>query len=207
MNAQAPNRGSWRLYDEPDLPAPLAAALSAFVEHGYHGTTVRGIAARANLSVPGLYHHYPSKQALLIGLTDAVMNELLTRTRQADREAGDSPLDRFDAVVESLLLFHMHRREQAFIGSTEIRSMEPLARHNFVALRDQQQEMLDAIVRQGVQDGVFGTPHPDDASRAVVTMCVAVSGWYRPDGPLSVRELVDRYRSIARNMVGVPARR
>lgn len=41
------------------MPVPLAAALDTFAEHGYH-STVQGIASRANLSVPGLYHHYPS---------------------------------------------------------------------------------------------------------------------------------------------------
>ena len=58
----------------------LAAALEAFAEHGYHGTTVREIASRAGLSVPGLYHHYPSKQSLLQGLSELTMSELLDRS-------------------------------------------------------------------------------------------------------------------------------
>ncbi|NED61333.1 helix-turn-helix transcriptional regulator, partial [Streptomyces sp. SID10244] len=62
--------GEWRDYGEPELPVPLAAALAAFAEQGYHGTSVREIASRANLSVPGLYHHYPSKQSLLQGLLE-----------------------------------------------------------------------------------------------------------------------------------------
>ncbi len=42
----------------------LLAALECFVERGYHGTTIRQIANRAGVSVPGLYHHYASKLAL-----------------------------------------------------------------------------------------------------------------------------------------------
>ncbi len=80
--------GGWRDYGEPELPVPLAAALAAFAEQGYHGTSVREIAARANLSVPGLYHHYPSKQSLLQGLLERTMTDLLARSEAAIARGG-----------------------------------------------------------------------------------------------------------------------
>ena len=203
MTVEGTQRGSsWREYTDQGLSKVLAAALAAFVEKGYDGASIREIASRAGLSVPGLYHHYPSKQALLVGLTNAVMRELLDRSHAAVAEAGPTPGERFDAVIESLLRFHMYRREQAFVASRETRSMEPESRKAYIALRDEQQEMLDDIVREGVAAGLFRTPFPEDASRAVVTMCVAVSTWYREDGPLSPYELVERYLAIARSTVG-----
>ena len=198
----AQRSSSWREYTDQGLSKVLAAALAAFVEKGYDGASIREIASRAGLSVPGLYHHYPSKQALLVGLTNVVMRDLLDRSRAAVSEAGPTPGERFDAVIESLLRFHMFRREQAFVASRETRSMEPESRQAYIALRDEQQEMLDDIVRDGVAAGHFRTPFPQDASRAVVTMCVAVSTWYREDGPLSPDELVERYLAIARSAVG-----
>ncbi|QBJ96099.1 TetR/AcrR family transcriptional regulator [Rhodococcus sp. ABRD24] len=194
--------GSWRQYGDSTLPGPLAAALALFAERGYEGASIREIAGRAGLSVPGLYHHYPSKQALLVALTRVIMADLLDRSRRALAESGPSPREQFDAVVESLLRFHMFRREQAFVASTEMRSMEPAARAEYVALRDQQQRMLDAIVRAGVRSGDFASPYPEDASRAVATMCIAVASWYRPDGELGPNELVERYSAIARGAVG-----
>lgn len=193
---------TWRDYGPPDLPAPLAAALTVFVENGYHGTTVREIAGRAGLSVPGLYHHYPSKQSLLQGLAELTMAELLGRSEEALAGAGDDPVDRFDALVESLLRFHMYRRAQAFVGSTEIRSMDPAYRAVYVGHRDRQQRMLDEAVQAGVDAGVFATPYPRDAARALATMCVGVSTWYRPGGPLEPDELVARNLELARDLVG-----
>lgn len=194
--------GSWRLYGDAALPGPLAAALELFAERGYEGSSIREIAARAGLSVPGLYHHYPSKQSMLVALTQVIMTDLLDRSRRALAEAGPLPREQFDAVVESLLRFHMFRREQAFVASTEMRSMEPEGRAEYVAMRDEQQRMLDAVILAGVQAGDFGTPYPGDASRAVATLCVAVASWYRPDGPLSPDEVVERYSTIARGAVG-----
>ncbi|GAB36824.1 TetR/AcrR family transcriptional regulator [Gordonia otitidis] len=194
--------GRWRDFGEPELPVPLAAALAAFAEHGYHGTSVREIAARANLSVPGLYHHYPSKQSLLQGLLERTMTDLLTRSEEAVTEAGPEPVDQFDAVVESLLRFHMYRREQAFVGSTEIRSLDSSYKQTYIGLRDRQQRMVDEIVFAGVDAGDFRTRYPKDAARAVTTICVGVSTWFKPDGELGPDELIARNLDLSRATVG-----
>ena len=194
--------GRWRDFGEPELPVPLAAALAAFAEHGYHGTSVREIAARANLSGPGLSHHYPSKQSLLPGLLERTMTDLLTRSEQAVTEAGPEPVDQFDAVVESLLRFHMYRREQAFVGSTEIRSLDSSYKQTYIGLRDRQQRMVDEIVFAGVDAGDFRTRYPKDAARAVTTICVGVSTWFKPDGELGPDELIARNLDLSRATVG-----
>ncbi len=197
--------GGWRDYGEPELPVPLAAALAAFAEQGYHGTSVREIAARANLSVPGLYHHYPSKQSLLQGLLERTMTDLLARSEAAIVEAGPEPIRQFDAVVESLLRFHMYRREQAFVGSTEIRSLDDNYRPTYIGHRDLQQRMVDVIVFAGVETGEFTTEYPKDAARAVATMCVGVSTWFKLDGLLGPDELIARNLQMARALVGYRA--
>ncbi|MFM9377173.1 TetR/AcrR family transcriptional regulator [Gordonia sp. VNK21] len=192
---------SWREYGPVDLPSPLAAALAAFAEHGYHGTSVRDIAARAGLSVPGLYHHYPSKQSLLQGLCEITMMDLLRRSQEALDEAGQDPVRRFDALTESLLRFHMFRREQAFVASTEIRSLDAGYREIYVGHRDRQQRMIEGVVDAGVEAGVFTTGYPKDAARALATMAVGVSTWFTPSGPLTADELVRRNLQIAHDMV------
>lgn len=120
-------------------------------------------------------------------ITSAAMTELLDRPTRAENEAGVDPVDRFDAVVESLLLFHVHRQDVAFLCSTEIRSLDPGNRETYLAQRDAQQRMLDRIVQDGVEAGTFTTSHPLDASRAVTTICVAVATWYLPGGRLDPR--------------------
>ncbi len=197
--------GSWRDYGAVSLPAPLRASLEAFMEHGYHGTSVREIASRAGLSVPGLYHHYPSKQSLLQGLLELTMTDLLRRSAQAIEEAGDDPVAQFDAVVESLLRFHMFRREQAFVGSTELRSLEDDYRPTYVGHRIRQQRMVDEIVVAGAAAGVFDTSDAKGAARAVATMCVGVSTWYRVDGALAADELIAQNLEFARAIVGYRA--
>ncbi len=40
----------------------VQAAHDLFIEHGYHGTSMRQIAARAHLALGGLYNHFSSKE-------------------------------------------------------------------------------------------------------------------------------------------------
>lgn len=185
------------------LPRVLASALSAFAEQGYHGTSIRDIAAGAGLSVPGLYHHYRSKQDVLMALMIAVMDDLLGRTRAALAGAsGATPAERFDALVEALLRFHLERQSEAFVASSEIRSLDEDNRTRYVALRDEQQQMITDVVGEAVAAGAFDVPQVEDASRAVATLCIGVAGWYRPDGALSQDELVERHLVLARRLVG-----
>lgn len=191
----------WRQYEELDYSRILEAALQAFYEHGYHGTTTRDLARRSGLSVPGVYHYYPSKQDILFDLMNVVIDELLTRSRQALEAASPDPRSQFDALVESLLRFHMYRRTGATVSTAELRSLEPGNRERYVAKRDEQQRMLDRVILDGVREGVFSTPYPKDASRAIASLCVGVASWYRPDGSLPVEALLERYSQIARSIV------
>ncbi|MFC5900915.1 TetR/AcrR family transcriptional regulator [Streptomyces zhihengii] len=195
----------WRSYPDGTLPPILGTALACFVEHGYHGTSIRAVAARAGLSVPGLYYHYPSKQALLVAIVSHAMDDLWQRSLAALEEAGDDAARRLDLLVECLVLFHAHRRDLAFIASSEIRSLTGQARTTYIGARDRQQRLMDGVIEDGVARKVFTTAYPRDVSRAVVTMCTGVAQWYSADGPHSPRQLAERYRAMTRGTVGAPA--
>ncbi|MGQ0847118.1 MAG: TetR family transcriptional regulator [Sporichthyaceae bacterium] len=192
--------GAWREFPPLELPAPLRGALLAFVELGYHGSTVRDIAARAGLSVPGVYHHWASKQQLLVALLDVTMEDLLRRTGQARAEA-DGPTPRLRNLVECLALFHTYRRDLAFIGASEMRSIEEPDRTRIAAMRTQVQRMVDEEVREGVRRGELRAERPAEAARAVVTLCTALPQWWTPTGPTTPEEVAAHYVDYALDLV------
>lgn len=197
---------NWREFGPDELSPPLRAALGVFAQHGYHGASIRMIAEAAGLSVPGLYHHYKSKQTILAAVVDSAMAEMLAHTAAAVEDAGNSPDTRFANVVECLARFHMARRDHAFVASTEMRSMEPEVRDHHVSQRDTQQAILEDAIRAGIEAGDFGCEHPVDAARAISSLCVAISSWYRPNGPLPADDVVARHLEFARAMVGARER-
>ncbi|MFD4183721.1 TetR/AcrR family transcriptional regulator, partial [Rhodococcus sp. NPDC058514] len=134
-------RGEWRAFPALRIDPVLAAAIDSFVETGYHGATMRSLAGRAGMSVPGVYHHYRDKQELLVRALDLTMDELHWRVRAA-RDEGATAIARVALIVEALALFHTHRRELAFIGASEMRSLEPANRARISASRNQVQYLL-----------------------------------------------------------------
>ena len=194
----------WRCFDPLVLDPALTGALSCFLEFGYHGATMRTIAERAGLSVAGLYHHYASKHDMVVAILDLTMDDLLSRARAA-RAEGRDPVERFALLVEALALFHTHRRDLGFVGASEMRSLEPTARRRVALLRREQQEMVDAEVDAGVQEGMFSTARPHEAARAVVTMCTAMTQWFRADGPATAEEVAQHYVGFALALVGSAA--
>lgn len=192
----------WREFGPLVLEPSLAGALAAFLELGYAGATMRDIGRRAGLSVPGLYHHHASKQELLVALLDLGISDLLERSTAA-RAEGRDPVERFTVLVECLVLFHTHRREFGVLGASEMRSLLPAARARLTAARRAQQDLVDAEVVQGAADGRFRTEAPQQAARAVVTMCTALSQWWRPGGAASPERVATNYVVFALDVVGL----
>ncbi|GAC1611576.1 MAG: hypothetical protein NVS3B26_25830 [Mycobacteriales bacterium] len=190
----------WRHFLPLSLDAALGGALSAFLQFGYHGATMRTIADRAQLSVAGLYHYYPSKQDMLVALLDLTMSELHARSLAA-REQGRDPVERFALLVECLALVHTHRRELGFVGASEMRSLAPASRRRVAAMRRDQQRMVDREVEQAVLSGAFLTTRPREAARAVVTMCTALPQWFRHAGPASAEQVAAQYVEFALDLV------
>ncbi|MFU8946506.1 TetR/AcrR family transcriptional regulator [Mycetocola zhadangensis] len=54
----------------------LSAASAVFAERGFNGGSLTDIATGAEMTRPGVLHHYPSKQAVLLALLDRRDQEL-----------------------------------------------------------------------------------------------------------------------------------
>ncbi|MCA1008616.1 TetR/AcrR family transcriptional regulator [Rhodococcus hoagii] len=76
----------------------LDAARVVFAERGFDATTTRDIANAVGLTQGSLYHHFESREAILV----AVLQIFSTRMREAHEaigEAGGTPLETVDALI------------------------------------------------------------------------------------------------------------
>ncbi len=195
--------GGWREFPPLRLPPALDAAQRCFLALGYHGTTVRDIADLAGLSVPGLYHHHPSKQSLLVALMSMLMEDFHARCEASLRD-GDTPEERFDLLIDCFTLFHTYRRDWAFIGASEMRSLDDADRRRIAGIRNACQSLVDDAVTRLAASGRIRVTDPSDISRAVVTMLVGIASWYRSDGPMTPEQISVRYLAYSRTLVGLP---
>jgi len=194
----------WREFAELPIDDVLAAAIRSFLETGYHGATIRSIARRANMSVPGVYHHYASKHALLVRILEITMSDLIWRLEQA-RDESDDPISRVAFVVEALALYHARRNDLAFIGASEMRSLDDTAYRRIAAKRDDVQQLLDHEIRQAVDELGLAPIDVGLTGKAISAMCVGLAQWLRPEGPVTPETVAAKYAALALRMLGPDA--
>ncbi len=181
--------------------AITAAAREIFAERGYHGTSIRDIAKRAGLSLSALYHWHPSKQHLLAALVEEITEDYFQRCDGALRAAADDPAEQLRALVRVTVEYRVGRRVESNISALEWRNLEPEHRERLAGRRRAASQLWSDILADGVARGQFGCTHPDDARRAIVAACNALSQWYDPGGGITLDELVERYTTIALRIV------
>lgn len=186
----------------PGALSIMKAAEGVFFERGFHGTTLRELARAANVSQPLLYHYFASKHNLLVALCQGAVNTLIASMDEALSTCPSDPGLRLDALVTAHVTCEIRIRKSSFVANTEVRSLAQDARRAFEAKRAHVQDWYDRTVLDGAEQGLFRTPYPHETSRAIASMCIAVSAWYREDGPLSPVEIARRYTTLARLAVG-----
>ncbi|STZ62150.1 TetR family transcriptional regulator [Mycolicibacterium tokaiense] len=190
----------WRRFEPLVLEQPLRAALEHFSEVGYHATTMRELADRANMSVPGIYHYYSGKEQLLAALLDLTLDDVLDRCGRAIA-AGGSSVERFTNLVECMALFHAHRAKLGIVAAGEARGLTGEAAERVRTRGRAVQHLFKAQVLQGCASGAFGTQNPEEAALAVQDMCVGLARWFTEGGRLNAEQIAAQYAEFALNLV------
>ncbi|MFE9763844.1 TetR/AcrR family transcriptional regulator [Streptomyces sp. NPDC005808] len=177
--------------------AIIGAARQEFSEQGYGATSIRDIAQRAGVSLSALYYYYKGKQELLVAILDEGLDAYFDACDAALAGVGDDPAERLEALVSASVRFRTDHPVQSTIVLTEGRSLEPEHLERYRKNEERASQQFREVIERGVAEGIFLTPYPDDARRAVIAMCNAIAQWYRADGPVDVDELVERYVSLA----------
>ena len=64
----------------------IAAAKAEFLEYGFENASMRRIAANADITVSGLYKHFPSKEEMFAHLVQPVLDSFNTLYHQKEQE-------------------------------------------------------------------------------------------------------------------------
>jgi AcrR family transcriptional regulator len=181
----------------------LRAGLGLFAEHGFHGTSIRDIAAEAAVQSASLYAHFPSKEAILAELVLAGHEEHHTRLVTALLGSGTDPRDRLAALVRAHVRAHTDYPMLAVVANAEMHALSPPAAAPALAVRRQSEALLLEVLAMGQQQGVFDVIHLEATAAAIGGMGIRVANWYPvPEAGLGPSQLADAYASLALRMAG-----
>ena len=184
-----------RLEGRPMRESILVAAVQLFAEYGYHAAPLRDIARIAGIQAASIYHHYPNKQALLVEIMETHMQLLVTSIEHIV-QTNDHPLQQLHAAIANHIRLHTSYKNEFFIIDTELRALEGENRSYIISLRKKYEALLQDILHDGMQRGIFRQSDAKVSSYAIIAMCTEVATWFRADGRLTVQQVVAIYSQM-----------
>ena len=93
-----PRRKPRQARSQATVEVILAAAARVFARSGYAATTTNHVAAKAGVSIGSLYEYFPSKDAILVALTERHVDEAERELGRVVTELGEARLSLEDTI-------------------------------------------------------------------------------------------------------------
>lgn len=170
----------------------LDAAVKLFAAYGYNAAPLRDIARIAGIQAASIYHHYPNKQALLVEIMETNMRRL-NESMEYILRSIDDPSQRLNETIANHIRLHTIYKDEFFIVDTEIRALEGENRTFILSLRDTYEALVQELLQDGMERGVFRVCDVKVVSYAMIAMCTEVATWFHPEGRFSVQQVISMY--------------
>jgi AcrR family transcriptional regulator len=175
------------------------AAIEAFAESGYGGSSTRQIAKRLNMSATAMYPHYRSKEELLYAIALEGHSSLLAALKKADHAA--SYTERLRSVVAAFATWHAENHKQARVVQYELHGLTSAHYRTIAPLRHQATDVITKIVAGGVSAGEFHVDNVDEVVMAISSLCVDVCRWFPSRKHRDAGKLGELYAGVAERLV------
>lgn len=182
----------------------LRHACALFARQGYGATTVRQIADAAQLLSGSLYHHFPSKEAMLLDILEEFFADALAR-HSATLAATNDPIVALRGLIRGSLTVIAEKPETSIVVVGECRRLAQTERFRWLSERTgRTSAMWRAVMEEGVRTGALRADlRPATTAHLVQAGVWAMAQWYRGGGRYNPDEaaglLVDLFvRGIAR---------
>ena len=150
----------------------LDAAERLLVTKGYEQMAINDLVEELQIAKGTVYHYFDSKQALLEALVERMVDQIEQRSLLIVRDPNLSALEKllrhfasteqWKRTHQSLVMEFLHvwyDDENAIVH----RKLSRAGVKRIVPL-------LSRIIQQGVEEGVFTTPYPDQAARMIAAL-------------------------------------
>ncbi|HET8896735.1 MAG TPA: TetR/AcrR family transcriptional regulator [Protaetiibacter sp.] len=176
------------------------AAVEAFAKSGFHATTSREIAAAAGMSPAGVYVHFASKADLLavISLTGHRAALDVVETGLGSEPGG---IERLAHTIGDFARWHADNHLLARVVQHELAALPVAQRRKVEAIRRRTQQLVRDEVALLVDQGESDVDDVRSTSRALLSLCIDVSRWYRPRGGQSPTAIGAAYADLTRRIL------
>ncbi|WP_297779210.1 TetR family transcriptional regulator [Aeromicrobium sp.] len=177
----------------------INAAVEAFAEKGFHGTTTRDIAARAGMSPAAVYVHHDSKESLLFTVSLEGHRSALDVIQRAAASETD-PVERLRTMIYQFSLWHADHSRVGRIVQYEYHALTPEHRAEVATIRRSIERTMQDALADGVDQGVLDVDDVPGTAFSLLSLGVDLVRWFEPGGSRSGHELATLHAELAIRM-------
>jgi AcrR family transcriptional regulator len=181
----------------------LDAAAELFTQRGFHATSVREIGEHVGIGQSSLYYHAKNKTQILLDINEEFMDGLVAAMDALAAGEGTG-FEKLEVVIRELLREIAANKDVVTVVLHERRSLPKAAAKDIQRKRDHIDEVIDGILREGMEDGTIRQLPVGLTRLAITGMTNWAYTWFDATGSLSVDEIADLFVDLLRNGVGGP---
>lgn len=180
MTATQVHEPKWRRNPEERPLQILEAAFEVFGAHGLAGARLEDIAKRAGVSKGTIYLYFPNKEALF---KEMIRRTVVAHLERTERDFGDGQRSSATQQIREYM-----RQWWAFMRSADYQTIHRLVigeLHRFPELVEfywrevvvRKQQLVDRLMRRGIDSGEFRPIEPSVAGRIMASMFASHALW------------------------------
>ena len=182
----------------------VALASRMFREHGYHGVGMRALADAAGMQAASLYHHFRSKEELLLHTIYVVDRDMVVEQMPL-LDGPESHAERLTRLVRAHITHIGANRDAWLVAGRELRALSPDRLEAVQGYRRDYQRRIARHLAEGVDAGEFDCPDPRLATLAILDLINGPNEWFDPGGRLTIEQIADRYAEMVVRQLAPPA--
>lgn len=176
----------------------IETAAQVFRQKGYHGASMEDVALAVHLKKASLYHHFRSKQEILLEILDKALEMLLDRISPIAEQDGPADI-KLRLMVREYLTILMENIDLAGVLLFEHRALERRQHARHIPNRDKFESLWKDVVNEGVQKQLFRCKDPGLAVRALLGQMNWTITWFKPEGGKTIEQIADNYSDLLLN--------
>lgn len=173
----------------------LRAAAIIFSQKGFHAASMQDIADAVSLQKASLYHHFPSKQDILVELLNNALDIITARLEEVVNQPIP-PEQRLRTAMIAYLRALADYQELAIVLLLEHRSLNDELRALHIPRRDRFEHLWRDLVQDGEEAGAFTCVDSSVAGRALLGVMNWTVTWFHGEGPLPIEMIADQFTEL-----------
>jgi AcrR family transcriptional regulator len=146
----------------------LKAARRLFSQQGYTATAMHEIAAEAGIGKATIYHHFRSKEEIILRLVRDSMENLHEAVKPI--EQTEDPRELFRLAALRAITFLYNSTDILQIARREVPGVRELMTDKLIVFFNDFSALLEENLRRGMAMGIFRSVEPHETAAVFITM-------------------------------------